>query len=112
MQGLPEAAVEGVLQWLEPSHDGDLYTAHLMLGAASHQLTEQQPLVLRKSTHGDLTALAAGDRWRIVSAKIRPDGRLRADMSTVVCSVSTLPALETVRTNLRYPASLPREVRV
>jgi hypothetical protein len=107
LRSLPDVAVEGALESLEASHDRDLYTAHLALSAASHQLNAHQPVVLRKSVHGDLTALASASRWRIVSAKIRPDGRLRADMSTVVCSVSHLPALETVHTRLRYPASVP-----
>jgi PD-(D/E)XK nuclease superfamily len=112
MQGLSYAAIEGVLEWLETTHNGDLYTAHLALASTSHDLNHQQPLVLRKSAQRDLTALAAGTRWRIVSAKIRPDGRLRADLSTVVCSVSSLPALETARTNPRHPSSSPRLFRV
>jgi hypothetical protein len=93
MQGLPDVAIEGVLNGLESSQDGDLYTAHRVLSTASHQLNDQQPVVLRKSAHGDLSTLAPGTRWRIVSAKIRPDGRLRADLSTVVCTVSNLPSL-------------------
>jgi hypothetical protein len=108
MQGLPDVAIEGVLEWLESGQDGDLYTAHLVLSTASHQLNDQQPVVLRKSAHGDLSTLAPGTRWRIVSAKIRPDGRLRADLSTVVCSVSNLPSLETaVRMASHRTASSP-----
>lgn len=95
LQELPDAAAEGVLEGIEPGQDGDLYTAYLALRAASHQLIAQQPLVLRKSAHGDLTASAQGARWRIVSAKVRSDGRLRADLSTVVFAVSDLPALAT-----------------
>jgi hypothetical protein len=95
MKGLPDVAIEGVLQRLETSHDGDLYTVHLVVGSTSHQLNDQQAVVLRKSVHGDLTGLPMGTRCRIVSAKIRADGRLRADPSTVVFPVSALPALET-----------------
>jgi hypothetical protein len=107
LRGLPDVAVEGALESLEASHDRDLYTAHLALNATSHQLNAHQPVVLRRSVHGDLTALPAASRWRIVSAKIRPDGRVRADMSTVVFPVSHLPALETMRAHLHYPASVP-----
>ena len=94
-QGLPEAAAEGVLDSMELGHDGDLYTARLAVSSASHAIRIHQELVLRRSAHGDLTASLAGARLRIVSGRVRPDGRLRADLSTAVFVVSTLPALTT-----------------
>ena len=88
-----EVAAEGVLEGFESGQDGDLYTAHLALHSATHQLEVQQPLVLRRSAHGDLTASRVGEHWRIVSARVRSVGRLRADLSTVVFAVSVLPIL-------------------
>ena len=68
-------------------------TACLVLRGPAAPLGEAQPLVLRRSTHGDLTGSLAGARWRIVSAKVRPDGRLRADLSTCVFALEDLPDL-------------------
>ncbi len=81
-QDLPEAVAEGILDRTELGQDGDLYTAYLALHGPAAPPREAQPLVLRRSTHGDLTGSLPGARWRIVSAKVRPDGRLRADPLT------------------------------
>lgn len=92
--GLPEAAAAGVLDRIELGLDGDLYTAYLSV----HQPAVPpgiQPLVLRRSIHGDLTASSAGVNWRIVSAKLKPDGRLRADPSTCVFVRDDLPSVVT-----------------
>lgn len=97
--GLPEAAAAGVLDRIEPSLDGDLYTAYLSV----HQPAVPpgiQPLVLRRSIHGDLTAWSAGATWRIVSAKLKSDGRLRADPSTCVFAVDGLPSVVTADAHL------------
>lgn len=97
--GLPEAAAAGVLDRIEPGLDGDLYTAYLSV----HQPAVPpgiQPLVLRRSIHGDLTASSAGATWRIVSAKLKSDGRLRADPSTCVFAVDGLPSVATADAHL------------
>jgi len=87
-------AAEAVLEGFEFGQDGDLYTAHLALHSATHQLEVHQPLVLRRSVHGDLTDSLVGEHWRIVSARVGSAGRLRADLSTVVFAISVLPILE------------------
>lgn len=99
--GLSETAVAGVLDRIELGLDGDLYTAYVSV----HQLSVApgiQPLVLRRSIHGDLTASPPGGHWRIVSAKLKPDGRLRADPSTCVFALDGLPSIVTAAA----PASL------
>jgi hypothetical protein len=52
-----------------------------------------QSIVLRKSVHGDLTGCPRGSSLRVVFANIRPDGRLRADISTCVFSEEDIPEL-------------------
>jgi hypothetical protein len=78
---------------LEPGADGDLYTAGLSVSSSSHPLDGNQLVVLRKSAHGMLPGFAVGSECRIVGAKTKPDGRLRADLSTVVMANADLPAL-------------------
>lgn len=92
-QDLPEAAAEGVLDRVELGQEGDLYSACLALRGPAAACSEVQPLVLRRSTHGDLTASQPGARWRVVSARVRSDGRLRADLSTCVFALDDLPGL-------------------
>lgn len=92
--GLPDTAAAGVLDRIELGQDGDLYTAYL----AVHQPSMPsgiQPLVLRRTIHGDLTASPPGAHWRIVSAKLKQDGRLRADPTTCVFALDALPSLVT-----------------
>lgn len=92
--GLTETAAAGMLDRIELGQDGDLYTAYLSV----HQPSMSpgiQPLVLRRSIHGDLTASPKDARWRIVSAKLKPDGRLRADPSTCVFALDDLPSVVT-----------------
>lgn len=93
--GLTVTAAAGVLDRIEPGQDGDLYTAYLSVHRPSMP-PGIQPLVLRRSIHGDLTWSPKGARWRIVSAKLRPDGRLRADPSTCVFTRDDLPSVLTV----------------
>lgn len=91
---LPEPAAAGVLDRIELGQDGDLYTAYLSV----HQPSVPQgiqPLVLRRGIHGDLTASPKGAQWRIISAKLKPDGRLRADPSTCVFALDDLPNVAT-----------------
>lgn len=92
--GLPATAARTVLDRIELGQDGDLYTAYL----AAHQRSMPsaiQPLVLRRTIHGDLTASPQGAHWRIISARLKPDGRLRADQSTCVFALDDLPSVVT-----------------
>ena len=97
--GLPEAAAAGVLHQIEPGLDGDLYTAYLSVRQPAVQ-PGMQPLVLRRCIDGDLTASPSGADWRIVSAKLKPDGRLRADSSTCVFALADLPSVVTAGASL------------
>lgn len=87
-----EPAARGTLLSIDLGMDGDLYSVNMRLtgryGAGGHQ-----PLALRKSVHGDVTCLASGSTLRIVSAKLRPDGRLRADASTCVFLEADIPKI-------------------
>jgi hypothetical protein len=95
MPRLIYVALEGVLERLEAGPDGDLYTAHILTGSSTNELNGNQPVVLRKSVHGDLGGAAVRSTCRVVGGKIRPDGRLRADLSTVILSTADVPALKT-----------------
>lgn len=88
--GLPDAAAVGSVDRVEPGPDGDLYTAYLAVHQPSMPSGLQQ-FVLRRTIHGDLTRPTPGTRWRIVSARMKPDGRLRADASTCVFAESEVP---------------------
>jgi hypothetical protein len=88
-------AGQGTLQRIEPGQDGDLYTAFLVLRRPAARRGDSQPLVLRRSVHGDWTKLPPGAEWRVTSARVRPDGRLGADLSTCVAAVEGLPSLVT-----------------
>ncbi|MET2829790.1 PD-(D/E)XK nuclease family protein [Mesorhizobium shangrilense] len=104
---LPETAAAGMLDRIELGQDGDLYTAYL----AVHQPAMPpglHPLVLRRSIHGDLTASSRGAKWRVVSANLKPDGRLRADLSTCVFSLDDLPDI--VASNAPAGAIQPRSM--
>jgi hypothetical protein len=92
--GLPKTAAAGVLDRIELGQDGDLYTAYVSVHQPSMP-PEIQPLVLRRSIHGDLTASPRDACWRIISAKLKADGRLRADPSTCVFAVDDLPQVIT-----------------
>ncbi|MCC6982489.1 MAG: PD-(D/E)XK nuclease family protein [Bauldia sp.] len=89
-RGLPDTAAAGVLDRVELGQDRDLYTAYLAVRQPF--LAEGlQPLILRRRIHGDLTASPRGAFWRIVAARAKPDGRLRADLSTCAFDVDDLP---------------------
>ncbi len=94
--GLRETAAAGVLGRIELGPDGDLYTAYLSVNQPTVP-PGIQPLVLRRRIHGDLTASPAGADWRIISAKQKPDGRLRAGPSTCVFALDDLPSVVTAR---------------
>jgi hypothetical protein len=89
-----DAALEGILEHLEPGPDNDLYTAYVTARSASLHLNREQTVVLRKCVHGELVLSDVGSNCRLAGGRIRPDGRFGADFSTVVLAVSTLPRLE------------------
>ncbi|MHB8392732.1 MAG: PD-(D/E)XK nuclease family protein [Acidobacteriaceae bacterium] len=94
-QLLREPAARGTLEAVDPGMDGDIYTVTLRLEGRYGE-SGAQSLALRRSVHGDLTSCAIGTQIRIVFASVRPDGRLRADISTCVYSEDDLPELECV----------------
>lgn len=94
LKGLTDAALEGILERLEPGPDGDLYTAYVTARAASTDLNREQAVVLRKSVHGELVPSDAGSSCRLAGGRVRPDGRFGTDFATVVFAVPGLPRLE------------------
>jgi hypothetical protein len=94
MRNLPDMAMEGELQSLEDGPDGDLYTARIMVSAASRLLVNTHDIVLRTSVHGKPKSAAVGQVVRITNFYVRTDGRVRADISTVAAACCDLPALD------------------
>ena len=87
-----EPAARGTLVSADPGMDGDLYAANLSL-KGRYGASGVQSIALRKSVHGDLTGCPSGSPVRVVFATLRPDGRLRADISTCVFSEADLPEI-------------------
>ena len=78
---------------IDVGYEADLYTAHVAVLACSRPMGNNQMIVLRRSAHGDLSDSPEGTRWRIVSAAVRGDSRLRANISTVVLAEKSVPKL-------------------
>jgi hypothetical protein len=93
--GLPDTSAAGELDRVELGQDGDLYTAYLAVDQRGLQ-AGLHPLVLRRSIHGDLTTSPKRTGWKVVSAKMKTDGRLRADLATSVFTLDSLPSIVTV----------------
>jgi hypothetical protein len=89
---LPEPAACGMLLSVDPGMDGDLYAVNVSL-KGRYGAGGTQSLALRKSVHGDLTGCSSGSPLRVVFANLRPDGRLRADISTCIFSEADIPEL-------------------
>ena len=89
---LREPAACGTLISVDPGMDADLYAVNLSL-EGRYGVGGVQSLALRKSVHGDLTGRPSGSPLRVVFANLRPDGRLRADISTCVFSEADIPDL-------------------
>lgn len=89
---LREPAACGRLVSVDPGMNGDLYAVNLSL-KGRYGIGGVQPLALRKSVHGDLTGCPSGSPVRVVFANLRPDGRLRADISTCVFNEADIPEL-------------------
>jgi hypothetical protein len=93
-EDMPDTAFEGVLESLEEGPDGDLYTSHVRVLAASRPIEPLQPVVLRASVHGRLGVSALGYPCRFVDFFVRPDGRVRAELATLAMATADLPALQ------------------
>jgi hypothetical protein len=87
-------ALEGTLDRVEPGPDDDLYTVYVAAQAVPPTLNREQAVVLRKSVHGGLAQPSKGTVCRLVGGKVRPDGRLAADFTTVMFALPSLPRLE------------------
>ena len=94
---------------MDMGHDSDLYMAHVEVVSSSLPIDKNQAIVLRRSAHGDLTGSPKGTRWRVVSAVIRADARLRANLSTIVLPEKSVPSfrLEATSDDVRRTDSSP-----
>lgn len=90
IEDLPAAASVEVVR-IDIGHDADIYTANVAVMASSRPIDRHQAIVLRRSTHRDHSNSPKGTRWRIVSGMIRPEARLRANLSTVVILENRVP---------------------
>lgn len=92
---VPAAAAMNLIG-IDMGQDSDLYMAHVEVASSSLPIDQDQAIVLRRSAHGDLTGSPKGTRWRVVSAVIRADARLRANLSTVVLPEKSVPSFRLV----------------
>ena len=74
------AALE--VESIDVGYEADLYTAYVAVLASSRPMEKNQVIALRRSVHGDLSDSPKGTKWRIVSAAVRGDSQLRANIST------------------------------
>jgi hypothetical protein len=95
---LRDPAARGAMESIDPGMDGDLYAVTLILHGR-YGSGGPLSIALRKSVHGDLTRCPIGTPLRIVFAKTRPDGRLRADISTCVFREDEIPELQIARSS-------------
>jgi PD-(D/E)XK nuclease superfamily len=93
LPSLKAAVMGGDLIAVDDGQDGDLYTARIAVRAASRRLSSEQPVVLRRSIHGELRSSAIGQRVRATDFLVKGDGRIRADISTVIVSATEIPEL-------------------
>jgi hypothetical protein len=93
--GMPRTApaASGILSSVQSGNDGDLQTLHFSNVCATLPTGSDLTLTLRRSIHGDFLPTAVGTECRITGAKVRADGRLRADYSTVIMSANQLPVI-------------------
>ena len=82
--------IRGFRGAVESGADGDLYSVEFDVKAANQKLAPKQRIVLRKSIHGHLNP-SAGDECRLIDGRVGVDGRIRADISTVVVRTAALP---------------------
>lgn len=99
---LREPAARGTLESVDPGIDGDLYAVKVSF-RGRYGSGGPLSVALRKSVHGDLTGCPTGTSLRFVFANTRPDGRLRADISTCVFREAEIPELR-IAVNPSVPA--------
>jgi len=91
---LDGAAVEGVLADAPNAiHAGAARAIALDIHAGSEVRRRAQIAPLNVAVHAGVTALAAGDRVRLVGIRARPDGVLAPTQRTVLARVADLPTV-------------------
>ena len=95
LQDIKTAAIEGILTALQDGQDGDLYTAELKAISSSRTTNANQQIVLRKSIHGELRHASIGETIRLIDFVVRADGRVRAEVETIVAATANIPAIST-----------------
>jgi hypothetical protein len=88
------SAAIGTLVAVQSGNDRDLQTLQFSNTAASYPAESDQSIVIRGSVHGDNFSNVIGATCRITGASVRQDGRLHADLSTIVASENELPSIE------------------
>lgn len=86
------AAAQCQVTAIEVGPDGDIYNLQVSVSDASIETNSVQSIALRRSVHGDLTTSDLSS-LRITGARIRADGKLQADIQTIVAPLSRLPKL-------------------
>lgn len=82
---------------VENGPDGDLYSVDFDVRTSNQKLAPKQRIVLRRSIHGDLNP-SVGDECRLIDGRVGADGRIRADISTVIARTAALPTVVTYAT--------------
>jgi hypothetical protein len=81
------------LKSIQIGNDGDLQTIVLENVVSTQSRMVSASLVTRSSIHGVFPMDTVGSECRIVGAEMRRDGRLVADMSTVIILRSDVPEI-------------------
>lgn len=88
------SAATGTLVAVQSGNDRDLQTLQFSNIAAMPPADSKQAFVIRCSIHGNHVSKAIGTVCRITGASVRPDGRLRADLSTIIACENELPSID------------------
>ena len=88
------SAAKGTLIAVQTGNDQDLHTLQFAKLVAVPIAEPDQALVVRSSIHGDHASKAIGAVCRVTGAAIRQDGRLRADLSTIIMPEDELPSID------------------
>jgi hypothetical protein len=99
-------AVTGRLKYVQLGNDGDVQSVALTDAASTLPQITAAGLVTRRSIHGDLSQNPTGTECRIVGAEVRRDGRLVADMQTLLKPADQIPPIV-----IRDTMSPPTKVR-
>ncbi|MDE5465956.1 PD-(D/E)XK nuclease family protein [Bradyrhizobium sp. CSS354] len=85
------AAAAGRLKAVQLGNDGDLQTVTLSNAISTLPGACEFSMVTRQSIHGDAFASPPGTDYRIVGAGFRRDGRLSAEVATVLVPTQQIP---------------------